>query len=1435
MRSGRWVIRSSIASASTIAKPSSSNAASKDHEEYVVNLNHVDASTASAGFGVHGAGVGTSGRSKGGHVEITGAIRGSTLTLVEEWRDDGVIAMPSLSQARSASASCIITADLSVDGSRFEGSYRNTQNDSIGKVAGVYNPRNDVICRSNFDAESHRTLETSTLLAQAACRLATNVSLGSSAEDLLEVCCAECELPTTKSLELLSSSKLIAKGKGSLTNKDVAVVRNLYSVPDLIDDEGQGTTAHWEEAVFSPLLQSTSSVESTAENAGLVVSEVTDDRVTLEAGGKGSLSMLDPDLYRSARLEVVSVLLHHAGLSIDLSKMPVDENIPTETLMLWRRALQITEAGVRRAISDQSPFNGTRKEKCQSYCNLSRLVSDFLLEFPPYRSGGAAPSSQVAEEEEEKEEAEAILSDIATIYSAIQRPEDLAGLNTLLDYVTKCGIARVVSFTCFSILFRDVQCAPSLEAIAASLPRVMKAGISGSLLTLPASEAVQKNGSVPRIGTHFLSGLQGCSFSVQDLVRSRVYDIYSSAGRAFSGVLPTTEKDTPHHFPAASQSLCLSILSTFFTTFEPTDISGILEGSGLLESISSVLSLCRSLMSAPNGSEEGSALTNRAESPESSVEKLLQSSSLRVTRQIARSSLSVLHSCAYQLSSCKSFVPGGQTDSASKLIELLCTHFCEIVAELSEVASKNRTKASSSKAIADWNKRNKICLADGQSSDAKEAKKKVEPPSALASAQVWIEFGLVSQPGRTGGISFASLPKSFYFSGLRQQAQSCLNVLYTIARSTNFARSLSSSDDKIEMLLRFSGLSAQSASPELIEQFVPSRIRTRMIRLLMRLLPFRDPDESIIHCCLHIVGANGDGDVITASAINSLLRHLYASSLPYKLAIDSILLSASGPDRCDDKLMREGLLVFLGGLPSRISEGSFVLLKPPTAAALSPNSPLGKNSSFGGAAAVSTAPLVVGSEAIVTGLCRRDAMAGVVTSIDTGNGTCEVVVFDRNLATTFGENNSTSSSASNVSTKQLGMTVRAIRAQLPDIVSAEEMPLLLDPNANVNAFICGPLREAVDRLSSLSSTDTVPDSEDTQDLTSAMLSIRASIVALSDRGLLRTFVEGGSSSRLILSRLLDFASTTVGRCPYVGANPTFGQGISAIPGHEARYQHLRQVLLEATSRRRCFQSKPISQWEELLADMQKNSKAKKDTDGEESTDDYSSPPARPAAPSRSSFARRVLSEETATSSRGSEATEQTTNRNASAGRSTYEHNDDDGGDDDNEDDDDQDAQEDDEDEHLREAAIVQMAELGLPRSWAELALRRVGGTNIEAAVHFCLERGADMERLLEEERERERRLASDSAGNRRRNASGARSSTDYLIQQLVEMGFPSHWCAEALAATGTSSVDEALTWILTNGERLSAQDTNDEGDEGKTISPSSIRTGEPCIVHFTYI
>ena len=104
------------------------------------------------------------------------------------------------------------------------------------------------------------------------------------------------------------------------------------------------------------------------------------------------------------------------------------------------------------------------------------------------------------------------------------------------------------------------------------------------------------------------------------------------------------------------------------------------------------------------------------------------------------------------------------------------------------------------------------------------------------------------------------------------------------------------------------------------------------------------------------------------------------------------------------------------------------------------------------------------------------------------------------------------------------------------------------------------------------------------------------------------------------------------------------------------------------------------------------------------------------------------------------------------------------------------------------------------RAWAELALRRTGAVNIEAAVHYCLEHGGEMEQMIAEE---ELRGVRRSSGRSRPN-----SSSTHLIRQLREMGFPSHWCVEALTAT-RNNVDEALTWILTNGERLAQLDENE--------------------------
>jgi hypothetical protein len=55
-----------------------------------------------------------------------------------------------------------------------------------------------------------------------------------------------------------------------------------------------------------------------------------------------------------------------------------------------------------------------------------------------------------------------------------------------------------------------------------------------------------------------------------------------------------------------------------------------------------------------------------------------------------------------------------------------------------------------------------------------------------------------------------------------------------------------------------------------------------------------------------------------------------------------------------------------------------------------------------------------------------------------------------------------------------------------------------------------------------------------------------------------------------------------------------------------------------------------------------------------------------------------------------------------------------------------------------------------------------------------------------------------------------------MLHQLLERGFPSQWCAEALTAT-QNNINEALTWILSNSVQLSKEDHEgmDEDDDAK--------------------
>jgi SPRY domain/UBA/TS-N domain len=513
-----------------------------------------------------------------------------------------------------------------------------------------------------------------------------------------------------------------------------------------------------------------------------------------------------------------------------------------------------------------------------------------------------------------------------------------------------------------------------------------------------------------------------------------------------------------------------------------------------------------------------------------------------------------------------------------------------------------------------------------------------------------------------------------------------------------------------------------------------------------------------------------------------------------------------------------------------------------------------------------------GTSSVIAGLCRGEASAGIVSNIDMKNGICEVILVARGQNEANGRE-SASESKRHRSTapgrSSLGgrhtLTVRALRTPLADVVHAQEVPLFLDDSIPFETLTSSIFQSSLESLLSAMSLRRIKESppplsddskskhatedtnceegkngnesgedtnsdclhkandvstetavsetpvdklEDSQSLRSGviglssdLMTIRCCIVLLSDKRMLSSFRDF-ETSKEILSKVLALAWPDDSE---VGANASLvhairNKGLVHLPNHEAKFGHIVSLLRDLSLRMRVMKQTPDEQRKnrieyfrsQLKAESSKPSGVMSETAGgkelpsnlarSSTTDHGDTTEARRETEINSS---RSISQSTG----GSNSDDEEENEAAATAAA-----------------------------HLREAAIAQMAELGLPRSWSELALRRTGGVNIEAAVTFCLERGPEIERLLAEEQEQDRLMQRDASGgsSSRRRENRDTGPPDRFLRQLLEMGFPQRWCTEALAVTG-NNVDEALTWILNNGERLSEEDEAIEADGGAEV------------------
>ena len=1430
---GKWVIRAT-----------GSSGDSNNFEEYIVDISTSSSSNEQGlSTGFEGSGVGTTGKSKSGVVAIFGAVKGSSVHFVEEWSDgsdEGLI-----SSSPDETSSCVVAARLSLGGTKFEGSYRNVQFGTTGQIAGMLRTENPTPPKFRLkdapaSAKQSAELAGSVVSGEAVMCLAYNHMATIIAEDgagdhstvvVTKNKDVSAQLETLKkclSGSLLSGSSLkssddfLSKTLESLKEKynwdvnfeDPHGCRHLY----LLDPVLEGSAA----APAQPSKLSVRAIEEKVEDL--------DAEVARRSGGAGSLRKLCPDDYDQCRKRIICALISAGGVENDLLRNNTDK---LETV--WRVALKIMEDGLRAAMAN-AVQGQSFKQSCSSRCTLYNDISAFLhsLDFST-----SEVTLDVASQE------------ISSFYMVVKEESDLDFLRSEMEAASKRALLRLVSLReVVGILSNggdsskgEINNPVTLEAIIVGLPRLLgrsqteaMARIRKQKLGRPVVSDAQD------LGNHYSSYSYWSHKNTQIAIRGEIHRMFRVLGQIADKVMLLRRCGGSAESSISLDSLLLSLLTVFTTTLKKEDIKAIVHDSGIMKIIPWLISQHKDSLVVDNSPE--------STGHQSVVKKLQVVCQREISRSVLRASVAASHALIFQTS----LLIGKKAEESS--IMSMCTDLLfgelqaifktteEVFAEISHLFVQKR-------ADADWES---WCHVVCPTFDSKKTSSQRQVGNAgleyleehgaahicgplLASAQKPSsrQKGTATSNSRVvgGDARVTRLRGGFSYQLLTQW----LNVLCGTI-SSRVSRSVIAKDSKwISLLLEAVGLSVSLDSSGIVQEatlrsqedgLLPGRFRSRIMRFVFPLLETLDPNEQIICGILCLAGATSpsaarsidEDEVFVAREAVTLLRQLHSPSRPLwrKCVNESVLTALSTDAGASDKfLLQLGVLSFVSGSLEPIGRGSYVLLKPAAAAPLSadqqssPSSKSHSSGSGGSGSGIGATPHHIvgnGTEGVIAGLCRHDASAGLVSSVDMKNGICEVVLLMRETAEI---EDATDASL----LERLGhagskpLTVRALRASLSDVVLAQEAPLSLDHTIAFVDLFGALLEPSLEVLSSALKPEAKESLSGVETLKStlakhsaAIMLIRSAIVALSDKRIASKFLED-ESSRKILGRILRLAwlaesdSDSVPDCVSMAQK----RYLSSLPVHEARYGHLVSLTRELSTRDLALKNISKEQWAKRLKEFQLRWSEAKEAETKETeesgTTEAPSGDTGLAAQSGSLSASGIADMDSisrnadSASNRGiSQSTASSEDEEESEAAATAAA-------------------------HLREAAIAQMAELGLPRSWSELALRRTGGTDIEAAVHFCLERGGEMERLLAEERERERvmqRQSGSGASSRRRGYRGETGSSNHLLRQLLEMGFPSRWCTEALAATG-NNVDEALTWILTHGERLSEEDEAMEDED----------------------
>jgi HECT-domain (ubiquitin-transferase)/SPRY domain/UBA/TS-N domain len=1442
LKDGEWVIRASSGQG--------------DLEEYIVGFESVrDDSKTSVGF--EGSGVGTTGKSKNGLVAIYGTMKGSLLSFIEEWSDERTDSFNS--STRDDSSACVVSARASLDGSRFEGTYRNVEFGTSGKIVGIRQEKPMKLGRLRLKHAPQASMEPATsissvaLIGEATLRLAhihlsTIVAndvakdiAGSAGhrDDALEMerighlqdvlcmpllsCASHCldEKAFTHHLDALKMTYT-----PPVTHKEIAGLPFDFMARGLsLDSFGQ----------LDGKLHDTCSLRELATKG--------DETLASLSGGQGSLRALCPAEYLSTRMSIATAMIHHCGLGNKLSSLSDSLDKDDAIVVVWRRALRLMEDGTRRAITA-----GNKKEQCVKLYLLYDAISSFLLELEIHIDRSVSY--------------EVVLEEIAQLYSSIQSESELEYMRAQIHGTTVSGIMRTLVLKDIASLLSDdaTDNSATTECIVAGLPIIL------GPVRVENVEYVNTTGNETSL--HPSAARPGSRSRLRETLEKSVSDVFHSLLKILSNALAARATAKSKEDLAMVDSLTLSMLTVFVGCFRGEDVEVAV---AILANLKEAFSIHRPEL-----------LTIRPEGSRSAGVQTLATVARRdVSRAVLRFAIATVHVVLYQAVRRE---PRGD-DEVMKISDCLswfCVELGVAIPYLERYFLREISDSVKTTGDEEWDR-----WCSTRKVGSQPQKKAAPGRSGLQSGTTYFwDYGTIpfmnsSQASKqslrqktSGSRSSAESTSKLKAGFAHRHLSQWLHTLCTVLRSTASPSLLVLAKDQnwVTVLLRAIGLLDERDDDGMIERVtvrsrasgvLPARHRARLILFLYHLLIRLDPCAPLIEGLFCIAGVEvvagtiDDEEHLVSREAVSLLRKLHNPCCPqWRESINRII-----PDIATGKSFtkRAGLRSFLNGGIATIRRLSHVLLKPAAAVPLSQDNQSSTPSSKSLTSASQT-PAPVGTDAVVAGLMRFEADGGIVSSIDTKSGVCEVLLMIRDASRSrysFIER----TDHLPITGRQT-LTVRALRTPLSDVVHAQEVPLFIGGSFPACSFILPILKAATESLISATSPATTAKTEekllldeegkqpeevlstaiqedttqrcedtealvatsaiehgatmadtsiaiqcdkvvakaeeeseqemsDTQNVSSGILglaldlmTVQSCIVLLSDPQVLSEFLKDDAALKMI-PKLLQLAwperhGSSDGDNDVVRAARSMP--ISSLCMHGAKFGHLMTLLREVGFRAHAVSQAPEETWRTRLEGY----KSKR-----QQAEQAPPPSTSPLAPPTSTATSRTR---TSGSNEGNTESQSHQSISQSTGGSNSE------------DEEEQGEAAATAAQHLREAAIAQMAELGIPRSYSELALRRIGGANIEAAVHFCLENGTEIERMLAEEMGRQ------AAG--RGSASQNRDGRDdgHLLRQLLEMGFPRRWCTEALVATG-NNVDEALTWILNNNETLENMDTEEDDEE----------------------